>query len=91
MAHAVSPSVVFIQVEGKAPVTRVTPLSSPFGDEWPFGDNFFKRFFGDEFSGIPRTPHSDTPQGERRFMGQVFLSKNGLLYDPLGTEDVILH
>jgi serine protease Do len=85
VAHAVSPSVVFIQVEGKASATRVTPLPSPFGDEWPFGDNFFKRFFGDEFSGIPRSPHSDESQGERRFIGQgsgfVFLSKDGLLSD----------
>ena len=82
VARQVSPSVVFIQVEGKASATSITQLPSPFGDQWPFGDDFFKRFFGDEFPGSPR---SDRPQGERRSFGQgsgfVFLSKDGLLSD----------
>ncbi|SDY53909.1 DegQ family serine endoprotease [Nitrosomonas sp. Nm33] len=82
VARAVSPSVVFIQVEGKAS-RGVTPFFSPFGDEGPFGEDFFKRFFGDQFPGIPRTPRSDKPQEERRVMGQgsgfVFAAKDGLL------------
>lgn len=84
VARAVSPSVVFIQVEGKAS-GEVAQFSSPFGDEWPFGDDFFKRFFGDRFPGIPRTPRSDKPRGEHRMIGQgsgfVFLTKDNLLSD----------
>lgn len=37
VARKVSPSVVFIQVEGKAPGSTMTQFSSPFGDGWPFG------------------------------------------------------
>lgn len=84
MARAVSPSVVFIQVEGKAS-GEVAQFSSPFEDEWPSGDDFFKRFFGDRFPGIPRTPRSDKPQDKRRMIGQgsgfVFSAKNSLLSD----------
>ncbi len=84
VARAVSPSVVFIQVEGKAS-GEVAQFSSPFEDEWPFGDDFFKRFFGDRFPGIPRTPRSDKPRGEHRMIGQgsgfVFSTKDNLLSD----------
>jgi serine protease Do len=61
VARAVSPSVVFIQVEGKVS-GEMTQFSTPFNEEWPFGDDFFKRFFGDQFPGIPRTPRSEKPQ-----------------------------
>ena len=85
VAKSVSPSVVFIQVESKASDSTITQFSSPFGDEWPFGDDLFKRFFGDDFTGIPRGPRSDTPQSERKTIGQgsgfVFAAKNGLLSD----------
>jgi serine protease Do len=83
VSREVSPSVVFIQVEGKASGTDVVPFSSPFDNELPFGDDFFKRFFGDEFPGLPRPPRSEQPQGERRVMGQgsgfVFKTDKGLL------------
>lgn len=87
VARQVSPSVVFIQVEGKASGAAATPFSSPFGDEWPFSGDFFKRFFGDEFPGIPRAPRPEQPQaqGERRVTGQgsgfVFKTDKGLLSD----------
>ncbi|ADE14326.1 protease Do [Nitrosococcus halophilus Nc 4] len=76
VARQVSPSVVFIQVEttheGRAP--------TPFGDEWPFGDEFFRRFFGEPFS-----PPQEEPRGQRRAISQgsgfVFSSKKGLLSD----------
>lgn len=82
VARAVSPSVVFIQVEDKVS-SEMTQFSTPFNEEWPFGDDFFKRFFGDQFPGIPRTPRSEKPQEERRIMGQgsgfVFAFKDSLL------------
>ncbi len=85
VAKSVSPSVVFIQVESKAQNSTITQFSSPFGDEWPFGDDLFKRFFGEDFSGIPRGPNFDTPQSERQTIGQgsgfVFAAKKGLLSD----------
>lgn len=85
VARDVSPSVVFIKVEGKTSGLGAVPFSSPFGDEWPFGDDFFKHFFGDEFPGLPRSPRSEQPQGERRVMGQgsgfVFKTDKGLLSD----------
>ncbi len=45
VAKSVSPSVAFIQVESKAPDSTITQFSSPFGNEWPFGDDLFKTFF----------------------------------------------
>lgn len=84
VARVVSPSVVFIQVEGKAPTSTVGPFSSPFDDNWPFGDDFFKRFFGTPFPGVPSRPGPDKPQPQQqpRVMGQgsgfVISSKDGL-------------
>jgi serine protease Do len=85
VAKSVSPSVAFIQVESKMPDSTITQFSSPFGNEWPFGDDLFKRFFGDDFKGIPRGPRFETPQGERQTIGQgsgfVFAKKDGLTSD----------
>lgn len=82
VARAVSPSVVFIQVEGKVPGSAMTGMPSPFGDEWPFGDDMFKRFFGERFQGTPR---HRAPQGKRRTLAQgsgfIFATKSGLLSD----------
>lgn len=64
VAREVSPSVVFIQVESKA--SNSNQFSFHFGPGNPFGDDLFKRFFGDQFPGIPRTP----PQGKRPAIGQ---------------------
>jgi serine protease Do len=78
VAREVSPSVVFIQVEKKTDVpARVVPFG---GEEWPFGNDLFKRFFGDQ--GVPR---SGQPRLEQRTVGQgsgfVFAVKDGLLSD----------
>jgi serine protease Do len=85
VARTVSPSVVFIQVEGKASGSAVTGFPSPFGDRSPFNDDLFKRFFGDRFPGIPHSPRSEMPRGERRTISQgsgfVFATKDGLLSD----------
>ena len=85
VARKVSPSVVFIQVESKVSAPAMTQFSSPFGDGSPSGDDLFKRFFGDQFPGLPQTPRPDKPQGEQRTIGQgsgfVFAEKSGLLSD----------
>jgi serine protease Do len=85
VAKSVSPSVAFIQVESKVPDSTITEFSLPFGDDWRFGDDLFKRFFGDDFMGIPRGPRFETPQRERQTIGQgsgfVFSKKNGLMSD----------
>ncbi|KHE94109.1 MAG: DegQ family serine endoprotease [Candidatus Scalindua rubra] len=70
VAREVSPSVVFIQVEAKASGRAITGFQLPFGNEWPFEDDLFKRFFGDKFPGIPREPRSDKPRHENRAIGQ---------------------
>ena len=84
VARKVSPSVVFIQVESRAADSSVPQFSSPFG-EFPFGDDFFKRFFGDQFPGMPRFNDPRRPREERRALGQgsgfVFASESGLLSD----------
>ena len=85
IGRAVSPSVVSIQVEGKASSKATRGFSSPFGEEWPFGDDLFERFFGDQFPGIPKMPKPEVPQGERRALGQgsgfVFAARGGVLSD----------
>ncbi|MGH8476039.1 MAG: DegQ family serine endoprotease [Methylococcales bacterium] len=80
VARSVSPSVVFVQVEGKAQNQSQTPLS-PFGDGSPFGgDDLFKHFFGTPFPNGPQRP-----QEEGRSIGQgsgfIFGAKNGLFSD----------
>lgn len=76
VAQKVSPSVVFVKVESVQKNVPVTPFTSPFGDD------FFKRFYGAPFSGLPR---QQTPQHERKVMGQgsgfIFSTAKGLLSD----------
>ncbi|MBK1645661.1 serine protease [Thiocapsa imhoffii] len=85
VGRAVSPSVVFIRVEGTRPGSAPGPMSSPFGEELPFGEEFFRRFFGDRLPGLPR---GQAPQGsprQPRMMGQgsgfVFVPDTGGLGD----------
>ena len=85
VGRAVSPSVVFIRVEGQRAATAQAPLSTPFGDALPFGDEFLKRFFGEGFPGIPRGQLPQAPPEGPRSMGQgsgfVFAAQTGLLAD----------
>ena len=82
VARQVSPSVVFIQVESSAGSAAPSSLGSPFGDEFPFGNELFEHFFGQPMPGQPR---GETPRRERRAVSQgsgfVFSSKDGLLSD----------
>ncbi|MEQ8858112.1 MAG: DegQ family serine endoprotease [Pseudomonadales bacterium] len=70
VARAVSPSVVFISVEGGRQPQQFAP------------DDFLRRFFGDQFPGAPR---QQPPQGDNRVLGQgsgfVFEADSGLLSD----------
>ena len=79
VAREVSPSVVFIQVESKVAVNN-SQFNSPFGPGSPFGnDEFLKHFFGDQFPGFPKGQQPESPQKERRAIGQgsgfVFTTK----------------
>ena len=82
VAKSVSPSVVFIQVEKTQPGQMNNQFSFPFNREWPFDDDFFKRFFGDRFPGFPEP---QKPEGNFRSVAQgsgfVFSSEKGLLSD----------
>lgn len=61
VAKQVSPSVVFIQVEG-----RGRGNASASGD-WPMGDDLLRRFFGDDF---PMFPQRQAPTKPRRAINQ---------------------
>lgn len=73
VAKNVSPSVVFIKVESIKKNAPFSPLTSPFGDD------LFKRFFGDEFPGFPNQQQAPT---DKRVIGQgsgfVFSTKKSL-------------
>jgi len=81
VAKQVSPSVVFIQVER---VSRGGPTSpppqAPFGS--PFGDDLFKRFFGDQFPAFPNQRQPQPPP-QHRIVGQgsgfVFKADKGMV------------
>ncbi|WP_281557549.1 DegQ family serine endoprotease [Thalassomonas sp. RHCl1] len=82
IARAVSPSVVFIQVEGKA-ISRSDPrYYSPFGEGWPFGEDFLNEFFGERFRGFQ---HPKLPKDHRKIMGQgsgfIFADKQSMFAD----------
>ena len=87
IAHKVSPSVVFIQVESSAQPSSVQQFSSPFNNPGnPLGDEFLKRFFGEQFQNIPQNPRQrNLPQPKQRAIGQgsgfVFKVDNGILSD----------
>jgi len=75
---------VFLQVKAKTSGATICRFSSPFGDNWPFGDDLFERF-GEDFNGIPPLPKPEALRGECRTIGQgsgfVFATKDGLLTD----------
>lgn len=61
VAKKVSPSVVFIQVESKTDGRGEATV-----DDWPFQDDLFRRFFGEDFPGLSRP----VPKKPRRAIGQ---------------------
>ena len=67
VAKEASPAVVFIQVESAAPSRQLMP----YGDnDFPFGDDFFRRFFGDQLPQVPRKKSQPTPHKKRMIIGQ---------------------
>lgn len=90
VARKVSPSVVLIQVERETEAVQMPPFGFPFGngdsDNFPFGDDFFRRFFGDR---LPDSPRFNAPgkkqQGKQRSVvgqgsGFVFAANNKKTY-----------
>jgi len=60
VAKRAAPAVVFVQAEGRA----ARDLARQ--DIWPFHDDLFRRFFGDDFPGLSRP----APESPRRTIGQ---------------------
>jgi serine protease Do len=87
IARKVSPSVVFIQVESSVQNLAMQQFSSPFNNPGnPFGDDFMRHFFGDQFPNSPQSPRQRTiPQPKQRATGQgsgfVFKVDNGIFSD----------
>ncbi len=76
VARTVSPSVVFIEAEiERSAAARPQPR---IPEQWPFGDDFFRRFFGDDFPGFPPR---EAPGGKQPAIGQgsgfVFAAEQG--------------
>ena len=61
VAKKVAPGVAFIQVEGRADEESDDPRGG-----WPFRDDLFRRFFGDDFPGLSRP----SPRKQRKAMSQ---------------------
>lgn len=79
VAREVSPAVVYIQVE-KTIEQPYVQFFSPFGEGSPFGDDFFRRFFG---TPLPEVPHrfQEAPQ-KQQVVGQgsgFIISKDGYI------------
>jgi len=60
VAKRAAPAVVFVQVEGRAEGSDAPQ------DVWPFHDDLFRRFFGEDFPGLVRP----APKTQRRTLGQ---------------------
>jgi S1-C subfamily serine protease len=61
VAKKVAPAVAFIQVEGRAAADAGSPSGA-----WPFQDDLFRRFFGEDFPGLARP----APRKPQRTLGQ---------------------
>lgn len=68
VARDVSPAVVYIQVEKEVQVRSREPWANPFEGS-PFGEEFFRRFFGEP----PRGEAPDRPQRRTSGQGSGFL------------------
>jgi serine protease Do len=69
VAQAAEPAVVTIQTESTQVVTAGNPFGSPFdGNQWPFGDDMFRRFFGEPSPSQPNQP-SQPQQREYKTYG----------------------
>ncbi|MCU0810785.1 MAG: DegQ family serine endoprotease [Thiobacillaceae bacterium] len=75
VARKVSPSVVFIHVEG-----RTAQAANAEAGDWPLQDDLLRRFFGDDFPGLARP----APKKPRRAIGQgsgfIFATRGNSAY-----------
>lgn len=67
VAREVSPAVVFIQVEQSIKNQPTERFFSPFGEGSPFGDDFFRRFFGEP---LPEKPEKSRKTPQQHIVGQ---------------------
>jgi serine protease Do len=81
VARSVSPSVVFIQVEGTQLRSSYHHFPMLFEKKWPFQDDLFERFFGERFGGFsqPKSPRRQ-PKIVGQGSGFVFSSKDSLFF-----------
>ena len=79
VARSVSPSVVFIQVEGNKRNSLYPKFNMPFDDEWPFGSDLFRRFFGENFGETQK--HRRQPNIVGQGSGFIFASKEHFFVD----------
>lgn len=70
VAKEASPSVVYIQVEGKPSSPVMGRFVPPFGEEWPFGGEWLRRFFGDQLPDKRPFRHPSKPEAEQRTVAQ---------------------
>lgn len=73
VAKSVSPSVVFITVNAKEQQPGMVQGQQPYGQQpygqqqWPFGNDFLRRFFGQQFH---QNPHQQMPQNAPQIIEQ---------------------
>ncbi len=70
VAREVSPAVVFVQVESEHQGMALGNMASPFGDE------LFRRFFGQQFQGFPGHPRQSLPKRKVTGQGSGFVFKH---------------
>jgi serine protease Do len=75
VARKVAPSVVFIQVEGNP---QGTASEEPL--PWPFHDDLFRRFFGEDFPSLPQRRQPPRPRPISQGSGFVFASTQDTTY-----------
>lgn len=81
VAKSVSPSVVFITVDATAQQPNMAQGQQPYDGQWPFGDDFLRRFFGDQFQ---QGPHGQQPRNAPHMVEQgsgfIFASDSDKTY-----------
>ena len=78
VARTISPAVVSVRTE--ASTKAISIQQAPFGNGWPFSEDFFERFFGES---VPIPPQGSVPDERRSIVEQgsgfLFRSDKGLL------------
>ena len=77
VAKSVSPSVVFITVDAKPQQPDMSQGQQPYGGQWPFGDDFLRRFFGQQFQ---QGPHGQMPQQMPQHAPHVVEQGSGFIF-----------